>query len=412
MWGYGGKYYWRKRNNQGGGGGGRCEAIVVVFAWMSSEERNLKNHVDLYDSLLWDSLVCHSQFLNMFLPDKAADLASDLVSELVKELKAKPVPLVFASFSGGPNACMYKVLQILEGICDTGLNQDDCRMVRNCISGFIYDSCPVDFTSDLGARFAVHPTTLKMSKPPKPFVWAANGIASSLDYVFLNRFESQRAEFWQTLYSTITMRVPYLILCSENDDLAPYQTIHNFATRLQELGGNVKLVKWNDSPHVGHYRYNQVDYKAAVSDFLSKAASVYLQKTRSLDREAMKEETQCDDDMTEPTTQSFGASTSGLNRSFNGTPLVTTDHFFVPRSTVGYYVGNGGSVQDEHKQDLIRLSSAQNDEDAVKPNGVLGQILFDVYIPKNVEDWDVKLSETTGRSKRRQGKRFIRRSRL
>lgn len=112
MWGYGGKYYWRKRNNQGGGGGGRCEAIVVVFAWMSSEERNLKNHVDLYDSLLWDSLVCHSQFLNMFvfslllslfslislfnknclgfyymfrfLPDKAADLASGLVSELVK----------------------------------------------------------------------------------------------------------------------------------------------------------------------------------------------------------------------------------------------------------------------------------------------------------------------------------------
>lgn len=155
-----------------------------------------------------------------------------------------------------------------------------------------------------------------------------------------------------------------------------------------------------------------MDYKAAVSDFLSKAASVYLQKTRSLDRETMKEETQCDDDMTEPTTQSFGASTSGLNRSFNGTPLVTTDHFFVPRSTVGYYVGNGGSVQDEHKQDLIRLSSAQNDEDAVKPNGVLGQILFDVYIPKNVEDWDVKLSETTGRSKRRQGKRFIRRSRL
>jgi len=129
--------------------------------------------------------------------------------------------------------------------------QDDCRLVRNCISGFIYDSCPVDFTSDLGARLAVHPTTLKMSSPPKPFVWAANGIASSLDYVFLNRFESQRAEYWQTLYSTIIMRVPYLILCSENDDLAPYQTIHNFATRLQELGGNVKLVKWNDSPHCG-----------------------------------------------------------------------------------------------------------------------------------------------------------------
>lgn len=61
MWGIGGNYYWRKRNN------GESEAIVVIFAWMSSEERNLKNHVDLYSSLLCDSLICHSQFLNMFV---------------------------------------------------------------------------------------------------------------------------------------------------------------------------------------------------------------------------------------------------------------------------------------------------------------------------------------------------------
>lgn len=44
---------------------------------------------------------------------------------------------------------------------------------------------------------------------------------------------------------------PYLILCSENDDLAPYQVICNFAQRLKELGGDVKFVKMNGSPHVG-----------------------------------------------------------------------------------------------------------------------------------------------------------------
>lgn len=44
---------------------------------------------------------------------------------------------------------------------------------------------------------------------------------------------------------------PYLILCSENDDLAPNQVICNFAQRLKELGGDVKLVKMNGSPHVG-----------------------------------------------------------------------------------------------------------------------------------------------------------------
>lgn len=90
--------------------------------------------------------------------------------------------------------------------------------------------------------------------------------------------ESLCAEYWQTLYSTIVsisqaknyiklllpfpsfyliimimqrMGAPYLIMCSENDDLAPFQTICNFAQRLIDLGGDVKLVKWSSSSHVG-----------------------------------------------------------------------------------------------------------------------------------------------------------------
>lgn len=47
------------------------------------------------------------------------------------------------------------------------------------------------------------------------------------------------------------MQAPYLILCSENDDLAPFQVIYNFSQCLRELGADVKLVKWNGSPHVG-----------------------------------------------------------------------------------------------------------------------------------------------------------------
>lgn len=48
-----------------------------------------------------------------------------------------------------------------------------------------------------------------------------------------------------------SMKAPYLILCAEDDDLAPYQVICNFAQQLQELGGDVKVVTWNGSPHVG-----------------------------------------------------------------------------------------------------------------------------------------------------------------
>lgn len=46
---------------------------------------------------------------------------------------------------------------------------------------------------------------------------------------------------------------PITIFCSEDDKLAPYSVVSNFAQRLQEQGADVNLVKWNSSPHVGEF---------------------------------------------------------------------------------------------------------------------------------------------------------------
>ncbi|PON79310.1 Alpha/Beta hydrolase fold containing protein [Trema orientale] len=187
-------------------------------------------------------------FLNMFFPEKATALAIDILNELVAELKIKPCPVVFAYFSGGPKACMFKVLQ--------------------------------------------------------------------------------------------SMKAPYFILCSENDDLAPYQTICNFAQRLQELGGDVKggKVEWLTSRHYRHYR---IDYEAAVTELLGKATAIYSQRIRRLEGRDV------------------------------------------------------GSMQDERRQEgLIHLP---NPPTSINAHGVLGQILFDVCIPKNVEGWDIRSSDSLNR---------------
>ncbi|EPS64116.1 hypothetical protein M569_10666, partial [Genlisea aurea] len=245
MWRSGGRYYWGRKET------GEVEGIVVLFAWMFSQDKHLNRYVDLYSSLRWKSLVCHSQILNLFLPDKASSLALRIVDELVQELKIRKCPVVFASFSGGPKACLYKLLQIIEGKCDGQVYLDEYKLVKDCLSGHIFDSSPVDFISDLGTRVALHPTVIGMRSPPLPVTWIARGMSYCLDGFFLSRFESQRAEYWQTLYSTISLKAPYLIFCSEDDDLAPVQVIDNFASRLKRLGGDVKLVKWKTSPHVG-----------------------------------------------------------------------------------------------------------------------------------------------------------------
>ncbi|XP_068334057.1 uncharacterized protein [Pyrus communis] len=385
MWGFGGRCYWGRKQRRSDG----VEGIVVLFAWMSSQERQLKSFVELYSSLGWNSLVCHSQFLNMFFPEKATTIATDILNELVEELKIKPCPVVFASFSGGPKACMLKVLQIIEGTCEEKLSLDDCRLVKDCISGHIFDSCPVDFTSDLGAKFVLHPSVLKISKPPRFASWMAQSIASGLDALFLNRFESQRAEYWQTLYSTIGMQAPYLILCSENDDLAPYQVIYNFSQRLRELGADVKLVKWNGSPHVGHYKHYPVDYKAAITELLGKATRVYSLRIRRLEGETIGMQATQDEIVDNEPMNSLRKAAGGSN-GFRGVTLASSDHFFTPGS-MEYEGGRDvGSMQDERKEGIIHLPNPPTP--SMNAHGVLGQILFDVCVPKTVEDWDIKSS--------------------
>ncbi|KAM7514206.1 hypothetical protein LguiA_003789 [Lonicera macranthoides] len=380
MWGIGGRYYWGRKERRG-----KVEGTVVIFSWMSSQDRHLKSYVDLYSSLGWNSIVCHSHVLNQFFPDKATSLASEILDELVEELKVRPCPVVFASFSGGPKACMYKVLQILDGKCEKHVNTDKYRLVRDCVSGHIYDSSPVDFTSDLGTRFILHPTILKMSRPPLLASWLAHGLAFGLDALFLTRFESQRAEYWQTLYASVSLGTPYLILCSEDDDLASCEIICNFAQRLQKLGGDVKLVKWSSSLHVDHYRHHPVEYKAAAAELLSKAAVIYSRRIQQLEGEKMgREGTQ--DEILDPLHNPREATVSSTP-SFRRVALNLNDHF-VPTS-LEYDVG---PVQDERKERFIPLSSTPP---SINPHGVLGQILFDVCVPKNIENWDIKLSSSS-----------------
>ncbi|XP_057428311.1 uncharacterized protein LOC130721524 [Lotus japonicus] len=374
MWGFGGRYYWGRKVE-------KPEGIVVVFAWMSSEEKHLMRYVELYSSLGWDSLICHSQFLNMFFPEKATVLAVDILNELLEVLKNRPCPIVFASFSGGAQSCMLNILQVISGKCETH-NMDDYRLVRDCISGYIYDSSPVDFSSDMGVRFFLHPNVLKVPHPPRFASWIANGIASGLDSLFLSRFESQRAEFWRTLYSTTSMQVPYLILCSENDDLATFEVISNFFNRLKYLGGDVKLIKWSSSPHVGHFRHHPDEYKTAITEILGKAVAIYRHKNPQIRDEKLGIEG-TEDEITDPFSEMRKAAMTST--SFQGFALAPSEH--LSHNSMEYYDGKDvSSVADDRKGSFIHLPSRPS----INANGVLGQVLFDVCVPKNVEDWDVR----------------------
>ncbi|KAM7482515.1 hypothetical protein LguiB_007098 [Lonicera macranthoides] len=383
--GGGGRFYWNRNDESRE----KVKGIVVLFVWVSIDESQLSNYVNLYSSLGWNSLVCVADFLNPFFPERATSLAFSLLNELVEDLRSRPRPLVLAAFSGGSKACMYKVFQIIEGACEAQLNLDDSRLVMNCISGQIYDSSPVDFTGDLGARFALHPTVLKMPGSARLASLVAKGVTSSLDALFLTSFRSQRAEYWQTLHSSVSLGAPFLILCSENDDLAPYPIIYKFARRLQDLGGHVRLVKWRGSTHIGHYQHCPIQYRAAVSKLLEHALSVFSQKSRKLGErtgmEGMHGELSdliCD----------LQNAAVDSNQSLRRVALGPNDHFFLP-SSAEYQTSNStdssGSLQDEPKE---RSTQSSSPPPSISAHSVLGQVLFDACVPKNIEGWDIKFS--------------------
>ncbi|CAH9079752.1 unnamed protein product [Cuscuta epithymum] len=121
MWSDGGdgRVFWAERENFAED---KVKGIVVLFAWISVQEAHLKNYINLYSSLGWNSLVCFADFVNTYIPERATSLALSLVCELVEEIKCRPYPVVLVSISGGSKACMYKFVQIIEGEYEALLN--------------------------------------------------------------------------------------------------------------------------------------------------------------------------------------------------------------------------------------------------------------------------------------------------
>lgn len=71
------------------------------------------------------------------------------------------------------------------------------------------------------------------------------------------------------------------------------------------------------------------------------------------------------------------------NESLRRVAVEPTDHFFLPSSAGNQ---NGTDSGDEQKERSLSLSKPPS----LSAHSVLGQVLFDVCVPKNVDGWDIK----------------------
>ncbi|KAL9690033.1 hypothetical protein QQ045_010426 [Rhodiola kirilowii] len=273
---------------------------------------------------------------------------------------------------------MFSFLMIIVSHSELVLSlfwKEDTQLVKSCLCGIVFDSGPLDFTSDLVAKFSMHPGILKLPGASKLVSWVAKGVTLGFDAVFLTGFESQRAEYWHALKASVGLGAPYLILCSENDDLAPYVVISCFAQHLRNGGGDVKLVKWNDSHHVDHYTHHPAEYEATMKNLLEKAAHLFSQKARQFELERTGIQCMHDDD-----SNVFHNVPKAAKQILQKVGLTEPS----PESQNG---ANTESWQNERSVQLINPPG-------INPHSVLGKVLFDACVPRNIEGWDIKFNCT------------------
>lgn len=135
----------------------------------------------------------------------------------------------------------------------------------------------------------------------------------------------------------------------------------------------------------GHYRQYPTEYKAAVTELLEKAASVHLQKIQLEGERAGMEGTQ--DEISELICNLQKAAVNS-NQSLRRVAIEPSDHFFLPSSAEYQNGRDSGPSPDELKERSVPVP----DPPRISAHSVLGQFLFDVCVPKNIEGWDIKFS--------------------
>ena len=136
----------------------------------------------------------------------------------------------------------------------------------------------------------------------------------------------------------------------------------------------------------GHFLHFPVEYRAAVTELLNKAAGVYCQRTRP-DEVAAVDKMNCDSCNPTPDVRKAASPSS----SFQEPALAPSNHLFFSSMIDGFDYRGIGSKHDEDMEGAMRLSNSPR----TVPRGANGQILYDVCVPKNVEDWDIESSSSS-----------------
>ncbi|KAI8470580.1 MAG: hypothetical protein J3K34DRAFT_368414, partial [Monoraphidium minutum] len=146
--------------------------------------------------------------------------------------------------------------------------------VASRVAGVVLDSSPAYVTSDVTARALLaaalrEPADGVADRHPA----ALSALRAGVDAYFALPPMRRRLEESEAAWRELLPPCPKLYLYSEADVLVDPRTIQGHMASEAARGSRVYATKWEDTPHVEHYRLHPDQYARAVGAFAAEAAA-------------------------------------------------------------------------------------------------------------------------------------------
>ncbi|CAG2174105.1 unnamed protein product, partial [Oppiella nova] len=225
----------------------KSRPLVVLLTWLMAQDKHVDKYSNLYLQKGFDVLTVKTNPFDLLFPTIGSrKIAQNCVTALQKEL-TQYSSVILHAFSVGAYQFGEILLEMQEQDKQVA---DKTQQLEDRIKGIVFDSVvPIEEL----------PNGVSRSLTANPFL-----------YKVFNRIATKYYRASSEAVWNIHMRVPALVLVSQNDRIGTASANKKLTDVWRDLGIDVTFKCWEKSAHVQHLPKHPIEYEELIDNFLNK----------------------------------------------------------------------------------------------------------------------------------------------
>lgn len=256
---------WTKEGNEQSANqsGLRSRPLVVLLTWLAAQDKHVDKYSNLYLEKGFDVLTVKTGPFDLLFPTFGArKIALNCVTALRKQLPQYSSVLLHA-FSVGAYQ-FGEVLLEMQSQSKQKYSSDEKQseeLLDKRIKGIVFDSVvPIEeIPNGVSRSITSNPFLYKLIK------YGINGHLKVFNSIATKYYRASSHAVWNNY-----MRVPALVLVSQNDRIGTASANKRLTNVWRDLGIDVTFKCWEKSGHVQHLPKHPIEYEELIDKFLEK----------------------------------------------------------------------------------------------------------------------------------------------